>query len=76
MPCIATFDTTHMALRFEKICRNAGYNVRIIPVPRDLSASCGFACNFPCSELELLRELAAEARVEIAAIHILPDADN
>lgn len=76
MRCIATFDTTHMALRFEKTCRNAGYNVRIIPVPRGLSASCGFACSFPCDELELLRELALDARVEIAGVHELPDAEG
>lgn len=76
MRCIATFDTTHMALRFEKTCRNAGYNVRIIPVPRDLSASCGFACSFPCAERPLLEELALEAHVEIAEIHELPDTDD
>lgn len=73
MQCIATFDTTHMALRFEKICRNAGYNVRIIPVPRELSSSCGFACSFPCDEQKTLENLAHEARVEIAALHELPD---
>ncbi len=72
MHCIATFDTTHMALRFEKICRNAGYNVRIIPVPRELSSSCGFACSFPCGEQEILENLAHEARVEIAGLHKLP----
>lgn len=72
MYCVATFDTTHMALRFEKICRNAGYCVRIIPVPRELSSSCGFACRFPCDKREELNALAHEARVEIASLHSLP----
>lgn len=76
MRCIATFDTTHMALRFEKTCRNAGYNVRIIPVPRDLSASCGFACSFPCAERDLLLELARESHVEISDVHELADEDK
>ncbi|MDD4160381.1 MAG: DUF3343 domain-containing protein, partial [Synergistaceae bacterium] len=35
MDCIATFDTTHMALFFEKSCRSAGMNVKIVPVPRE-----------------------------------------
>lgn len=76
MHCVATFDTTHMALRFEKICRNAGYSVRIIPVPRELSSSCGFACSFPCDKREELRDLARGARVEIADLHSLPDGSD
>lgn len=33
MECIATFDTTHMALFFEKSCRSVGLKVKIVPVP-------------------------------------------
>ena len=43
MECIATFDTTHMALYFEKACRAEGLSVKIVPVPRSISASCGLA---------------------------------
>ncbi|HOP52446.1 MAG TPA: DUF3343 domain-containing protein, partial [Synergistales bacterium] len=46
MDCIATFDTTHMAILFEKTCRNAGFSCKIVPVPRSISASCGLACRF------------------------------
>ena len=50
MECLATFDTTHMALFFEKACRASGLDVKIIPVPRQISASCGLACSYPCGE--------------------------
>ena len=33
MECLATFDTTHMALFFEKACRAEGLSVKIVPVP-------------------------------------------
>ena len=48
MKCLATFDVTSMALMFEKQCRRAGFDVRIVPVPRQISASCGLACSYPC----------------------------
>ncbi|WP_029166094.1 DUF3343 domain-containing protein [Aminiphilus circumscriptus] len=69
MFCIATFETTHMALRFEKMCRAAGINARITPVPRELSASCGLACRFPCEARDHVRALCEKNHVEVAEYH-------
>ena len=73
MHCIATFDTTMMALRFEKICRADGHNVRIVPVPRRLSTSCGFACSYPCESQVKIKGLADERNIDVAGYHILND---
>ena len=67
--CIATFDTTHMALRFEKLCRAAGYDTRIVPVPRELSSSCGLACRYPCDQEARIREVVASGHVDVASYH-------
>ena len=41
MTCIATFYSHFGAIRFKKSCEGAGWPARIMPVPRDLSSSCG-----------------------------------
>lgn len=69
MQCLATFETTHMALKFEKSCAKAGIEVRIVPVPRELSSSCGFACKFPCDERAAVERIAAEKNIEVASYH-------
>ncbi|HAG21990.1 MAG: Diphthamide biosynthesis methyltransferase [Synergistales bacterium 53_16] len=69
MDCIATFETTHMAISFEKNCRKAGLAVKIVPVPRELSASCGLACRFPCSDIQRIRDICAEKNIEVGAFH-------
>lgn len=69
MECIATFDTTHMALRFEKACRQADLPVKIVAVPRQLSASCGLACRFPCDAEDQVRAIAGEKQVEVIGFH-------
>ena len=71
MSCIATFKTTSMALMFERTCRGAGISARIAPVPRKLSSSCGLACEFPCEALETVESLAADHKIDVAAVHDL-----
>ena len=69
MKCLATYDTTHMALCFEKSCRNAGHSVKIIPVPREISASCGLACSYPCEAESAVRAIACEKDIEVTEYH-------
>ena len=71
MECIATFDTTHIALYFEKACRAEGLSVKIVPVPRSISASCGLACSYPCADADGVKKIAAEKSIEVADYHKL-----
>lgn len=71
MDCIATFDTTHMALFFEKSCRSIGLKVKIVPVPREISSSCGLACSYPCEDEEKIRSIVAEKAIEVSDYHRL-----
>ena len=41
MTCIATFYSHFGAIRFKKLCEAKGWSGRVMPVPRDLSSSCG-----------------------------------
>jgi hypothetical protein len=67
--CIATFETTSMALQFERTCRKNGYNVRVVPVPRSISTSCGMACHFPCGKKEAIEALCREKGIEVSGYH-------
>ena len=41
MTCIATFYSHFGAVRFKKDCDGRGWPAKLMPVPRDLSSSCG-----------------------------------
>jgi hypothetical protein len=44
--CVVTFYSTHLALKFERMLNQKEIEVKIIPVPREISASCGLAGRF------------------------------
>ena len=47
---IATFFSHFGAIRFGRECREAAREMRLMPVPRDLSASCGTCVRFAAPE--------------------------
>ena len=42
MDCIATFPSSHVALRAERSLLDAGLALELIPVPRQIRSDCGF----------------------------------
>jgi hypothetical protein len=58
-----------MTLKFEKNCRKAGLDVRVIPLPRELSSSCGLACSYPCGNREAMEEIVRSARIDVAGFY-------
>lgn len=69
MQCLATFDTTHATLKFEKTCSKAGLDVRIVPVPRELSSSCGFACEYRCELHDRVLEIVKAYKIAVSGYH-------
>ena len=51
MTCIATFYSHFGAIRFKKLCEAKGWSGRVMPVPRDLSSSCGTCVRYEGSEI-------------------------
>ena len=45
---VVTFGTTTQAIAMEHECKKTGFEGRLIPVPREISASCGLA--WKCTE--------------------------
>jgi len=46
MGYLATFYTHYGAIRFHKHCEKEGLAAKIMPVPRELSSSCGICVSF------------------------------
>jgi len=71
MKCIATFNVTSMAIMFERACRKEGLAVKIVPVPRQLSASCGLACSYNCGEEDSIRAICETKNIDVEEYHHL-----
>ena len=61
MTYIATFFSHFGAIRFKKLCQKSGWPARVMPVPRDLSSSCGtcvrYEGNAPCPDADMPEEV-------------------
>ncbi|MBQ8857679.1 MAG: DUF3343 domain-containing protein [Lachnospiraceae bacterium] len=53
MICIATFYSHFGSIRFKKFCESQGWPAKGMPVPRDLSSSCGTCVRYEgeCPEI-------------------------
>ncbi|HUL30016.1 MAG TPA: DUF3343 domain-containing protein [Thermodesulfobacteriota bacterium] len=43
MKCVFLFESVHRVMRAEKILKEKGIKVDLIPVPREISSDCGVA---------------------------------
>lgn len=46
--CVVTFHITQHALMFESFMKEKKIEVKLMPVPRQVSSSCGTAARIPC----------------------------
>jgi len=64
-----TFNSTHQAMLMEKVIKESGHGIRLIPIPRNLSASCGLAARVALDEFEVVCKAAEDNGVEIAGVY-------
>lgn len=53
MTYIATFYSHFGAIRYQKLCKSKGYTAVTMPVPRNLSSSCGTCVKYEADEMLL-----------------------
>ncbi len=70
--CAITFPSTHLALRWETLAKKENLEVKIIPVPRQISSSCGLAGKFACGELEKVLRFCTEKTIDFENIYRFP----
>ena len=47
---VIVFDSTNRAIHGEQVAKKAGFNVRCIPTPREISSDCGIVLRIKESE--------------------------
>ncbi len=57
--CALTFLSVHDVLRAEKLLNEAGVTLRLIPVPKQVSADCGMEIQIACAALPEARRVLA-----------------
>jgi len=68
---VILFYTTSSALKAEKTLIKQGLEIKLIPVPRELSSDCGISLRFNWKDRGLVLSQLATANVEIDRIHRL-----
>jgi hypothetical protein len=66
---IAVFDSTHYALKFEKIIRAGGFKINIMPVPREITASCGISAKLEVDEINNIMALAVKENLKVQGFY-------
>jgi hypothetical protein len=65
---VVLFYSTSGAIRAEKLAKNAGLKVKLIPVPRHLSSDCGVCLRCESSDMEQVQGILDASRVEFEEI--------
>jgi tripartite-type tricarboxylate transporter receptor subunit TctC len=62
---IAVFESTHHAMSFEKTVKEGGFKITIMPVPREITASCGLSAKIESKDFNKVKELAEREKLRI-----------
>ncbi len=68
---VVLFYSTSGAIRAEKLTKEAGLKVKLIPVPRHLSSDCGVCLRFESADVDKVRSIVDAAPVEFEEIYVL-----
>lgn len=68
--CVVTFQSVSYALRFEKLFLSLGKDLKLIPVPRAVSSSCGIAARISKELLPDLESLYLSGEAELEKVYL------
>jgi hypothetical protein len=73
---ILLFPSVHYVLQAEKIIKQKGFSIKVIPVPRHLSSDCGVCIQFAWEEREKITGFLEEMGVAVEEIHSLSNRES
>ncbi len=65
---VVLFYSTSGAIRAEKLTKEDGLKVKLIPVPRHLSSDCGVCLRFESADADKVHSILGSAQVEFEDI--------
>jgi hypothetical protein len=66
---VVLFHSTAHAIRAEKVLNGAGFKIKLIPTPRQLSSDCGMALRFDRADEGRVTATLQENKVPTNGIH-------
>lgn len=54
---VISFNSTHHAIKAEKLLKEHNLNIRMMPTPREITASCGLSIRFEVVDLEEVEDI-------------------
>ena len=66
---VVLFYTTSSAMRTEKLLKNAGLTIKLVPTPRQFSSDCGIALRFAWTDEPTVNSMLRDEDIEYEAIH-------
>ncbi len=72
---VAVFKSVHRVMKAEKILKAELQGIKVIPMPRQLSADCGMAIKFPGTLLAEVQSLLDEQNVPIIELYQKKDGE-
>lgn len=66
---LITFDSTHSAIRAEKELLDEGLKVKVIPVPTEITASCGLSIRIALKDLEKAKKILKDNNIEVSGYY-------
>lgn len=66
-----TFASTNHALQAEAFLKEKGHSITVMPVPREVSASCGLSIKFNSDALDNIKKYIEDKEVKTEGIYCL-----
>ncbi|MDA8124947.1 MAG: DUF3343 domain-containing protein [Deltaproteobacteria bacterium] len=70
---VVLFHTTYGALRAEKLLAGAGFQVKLIPPPREFSSDCGVSLRIEWDQVEKVKTALLPISREVVDIREAPN---
>lgn len=66
---LITFNSTHMAIKAEKCLISSGVKVKIIPVPSEITSSCGISIKININDLHEAQNIMLKNNIDVSGYY-------
>ena len=66
---VISFNSTHHAIKGEKLFKEHNLNIKMMPTPREITASCGLSIRFEEEDLEEVQSTIDSSDLSIKGIY-------
>lgn len=73
---IVSFNSTHHAIRLDKLLEESSVRVTTLPTPREITASCGISIRFLYEDIEKVKNILTENNIEYKGIYKIARLEN